>query len=176
MDLNSAFTFFQQYCSNKTAFVETGTGRGTSALAASLLCCCVATIEIRTNIYETACRRLKTGNNVSVWHGDSADLLPEMIQFCRAYSPDTWVFWLDAHWDGACPIIHELQAIKEAEIDNCTILVDDVRLFYGKSKSIKQFTVPAGRVIDFCKSNSWLIKTTTRTKKHLNDVWVIRHE
>ena len=176
MDFSSAFQFFSEYCGRNTAFVETGTGRGTSSLAASLICRCVATIEIRENIYKTAYSRLKGAGNLKIWCGDSATLLPEMIEFCRAYSPDSWVFWLDAHWEGACPIMHELKAIKEAKLQNCTILIDDVRLFYGSANAIKQFAVPAEMVIDFCGSNQWKIETTTRTKKHLNDVWVIKHE
>ena len=74
-------------------------------------------------------------NNVHIFMGNSGTILPKIIK--QIPTNKTITFWLDAHYSGGqtsffekkCPILDELNSIKEHIIKEHTILIDDMRLF-----------------------------------------------
>jgi hypothetical protein len=116
---------------NINTFVETGTFRGDSAAWAAQHFEQVYTIEAHAPLWEAAQNRYSSLSNITFIHGSSPErlriLLPKL---------DNALFWLDAHWcgktageDDECPLLAELEAIRERKIANPVILIDDARLF-----------------------------------------------
>lgn len=113
-----------------TYFVETGAfgGRGIQqALNDGFKE--VRSIEAVKNIYNAVVHKFRNDSRVKIWFGDSATQLWDMIKDIN--EPIT--FWLDAHvfpprTDGGknCPLIEELEQIKQHPIKTHTILIDDM--------------------------------------------------
>jgi len=113
-------------------FVETGTFRGDTAEWAASAFDRVITIEGSKNYYESAATRLSSLKNVEILCGDSRTVLTQVLGMVGS---EPTLFWLDAHWMpgsygevGECPIIEELNLIREMATDPI-ILIDDARLF-----------------------------------------------
>ena len=117
-------------------FVETGTFKGgmLAEVAADQTVQAIS-IELADHYYRNAQRRFAGYQNVTLLHGDSGRLLPEVVDKLQAPS----LFWLDGHYSrgltakGALetPIRAELQAIFSSTITGHVILIDDVRCFDG---------------------------------------------
>jgi hypothetical protein len=116
-------------------FVETGSYLGhTAGFMAPHVARCV-TIELDPALYQEASKRLADLQNVQALHGDSGDVLPEVLQTVDAPA----LFWLDAHYAGGrtakgsvdSPIEAELQAILAHPIKHHVIAIDDARAFVG---------------------------------------------
>ena len=115
-----------------STFVETGTHKGHTAAWASELYARVITIEGSELWFQKTSERLAPYSNVTMLHGHSAQVLPEVIT--RLTGPA--LFWLDAHWSGRqtagaedqCPLLGEIAAINTSAFDHF-ILIDDARLF-----------------------------------------------
>jgi hypothetical protein len=112
--------------------VETGTadGHGTALLAEAFDL--VTTIELSDRQYRLAATRLAATSGVTSLHGNSRELLPQLV---RADAPT--LYWLDGHWMGVdvgaeghpqCPLLDELEALRGGHPDDC-ILIDDARFF-----------------------------------------------
>ena len=102
------------------SFVETGTQFGKTAVWAASHFPCVHTIELCPKTFHEI-------QGVHTHLGNSKDILPEIIQ-----SVGDSVFWLDGHFPGAgrddqCPVLEELEILKNREGD--IIMIDDFRLF-----------------------------------------------
>jgi hypothetical protein len=114
-------------------FIETGTYLGGGVLLAQK---CgfkeIHSIEMSGYYYELMSSKLKHAN---LYLGDSCDILPTILS--KIDSPCT--FWLDGHTipgdsntssNGSgwihCPILKELEAIKNHSIKTHTILIDDL--------------------------------------------------
>ncbi len=115
-------------------FIETGTYKGQGVkLALKAGFDIVCSIEIDLKRYEENMLRFKDNKNVFLYHGDSSDVLKEILN--NIYEPCT--FWLDAHYDHdgstrgkeLTPIVKELDIIQEHSIRNHVILIDDLRDF-----------------------------------------------
>lgn len=130
-------------------FIETGTlyGEGVqNALSAGFTS--VYSIELSDHLYEDACRLFQSKPQVKILHGDSGELIKDILQEIDAEA----TFWLDGHYSGgttakgpeSTPILRELECIRTHRIKTHTILIDDVRLFGTKTfdyislKEIKQ--------------------------------------
>ena len=117
-----------------TTFVETGTFRGDTVARIGPMVPRLVSIELDDVLYERARNRFRSRPNVEILHGDSAELLPEVVRTLHGSA----VFWLDGHYSGGptalgtdtTPIFSELQAILTSEQSHVA-LVDDVRLFNG---------------------------------------------
>lgn len=116
------------------AGVESGTFEGDSALAIAAAVGSCTTIELADGLFEQAARRFAGDRRVTVLHGSSADLLPDV---CVSVSGPT-LFWLDGHYSGGvtagggseCPVLAELDAVAALpEVDQHIVFVDDARLF-----------------------------------------------
>lgn len=112
-------------CLNK-AFVETGTEYGYGVeVALELNFDIIKSVEMRDELYNKNVEKFETFSNVKLYHGKSKDKLSEMIEDINY--PCT--FWLDAHDRGSCPILKELEIIKNHPIKSHTILIDDMESF-----------------------------------------------
>lgn len=111
-------------------FIETGTFGGSGvqkALDAGFSE--VRSIECELGHYQYCLARFRDIQQVKLFHGDSSHDLWPLIQ--EIDEPAT--FWLDAHIfpprsDGGknCPLIEELEQIKQHPIKTHTILIDDM--------------------------------------------------
>ena len=102
-------------------FIETGTYHGDTvniALAHGFKR--IHTIELNVDLFAENVIRFKDRPEVKVWHGDSVDIIPEIVESLT--EPST--FWLDAHASGPlvggnygpCPLELELRAIFGKEV------------------------------------------------------------
>lgn len=120
----------------KNWFVETGTYQGDTP--ALLLHHCpnirIRTLELSTVFYNNCKDRFKDASKVEVFHRNSKYDLYETIRDID----EEITFWLDGHWSGVadvgcdpetmCPVLFELDQIKQHPIKSHTIMVDDIRL------------------------------------------------
>lgn len=125
---------FLKGISGANVFFETGTLVGETAAWAAEHFDAVETIEARVEIVVQASIKLRPLSNVTVFHGDSKDVLrrPGFTLLIPS------IFWLDAHWMGPgsntagddfeCPVMGELEAINSSSVEHI-VLVDDARLF-----------------------------------------------
>jgi hypothetical protein len=111
--------------------VETGTYFGGGARLLADLFESVVTIELSESLAARAALELADLPNVTVRHGDSREVLPEL-----AAADVPTLYWLDSHWSGGetagvgheCPLLGELAAIGAGTAEDA-VLVDDARLF-----------------------------------------------
>jgi SAM-dependent methyltransferase len=116
-------------------FVETGTFLGETAAALAPMAAKVVTIELSSELVDVARRHLARAKNVSVFHGDSALLLPSVL----ADLHEPALFWLDGHYSEGntargltdTPVREELAAILRHASGGHVILIDDARAFEG---------------------------------------------
>ena len=114
-------------------FIETGTylGEGIQIALDSRCFDYIYSIEIDTLRHITCRERFSIYDNVTLIKGDSGELLKLVLKHINV--PCT--FWLDAHFCGDdgefgpkwCPLVEELEAIKNHHIKNHTIIIDDYR-------------------------------------------------
>ena len=126
----------QHYAATSGArvFVETGTYYGFMLQACLGYFDRLASIELEPHFFRRAQKIFARHSNVTVLHGDSAELLPELLTLIRC----PCLFWLDAHYSGGLtgrantetPIIFELGAIFSHSRRH-TILIDDANSFDG---------------------------------------------
>jgi len=117
-------------------FIETGTHVGdTLAYVAHDKSIDCVSIELADNFYEAAQLRFASYANVTLLHGDSAVVLPQVVRNLQAPA----LFWLDGHYSGDTtargeldtPVSAELQTILDSPIEGHVILIDDARCFDG---------------------------------------------
>ena len=115
---------------HQNTFIETGTFRGDAIqLALDAGFKKIRSIEYDFALCAKARKRFRKNRNVSIFRGDSSVSLWRLIQDIN--EPVT--FWLDAHVcpariDGGknCPLIEELEQIKQHPVKNHIILIDDI--------------------------------------------------
>jgi hypothetical protein len=118
-------------------FVETGTYLGDMVSAAARMFAQVHSVELSEYYYRRACRRFAGIPNVSLHFGNSADVLPRVIENLSGPT----LFWLDAHYSGGItaragsdtPIVEELAAILGTPASGHVVLIDDARCFDGSA-------------------------------------------
>jgi tetratricopeptide (TPR) repeat protein len=115
-------------------FVETGTFIGNTTMEAAKVFQEVHTIELSRELFQKARYRFRNYNNIHLYHGDSAMILKDILPHIQGKP----VFWLEGHYRGGetafgnenTPIMKEIQLIRQHNIQNAVILVDDIRCFY----------------------------------------------
>ena len=118
---------------NISTFVETGTYLGLTTSRAAEIFEDVHTIELSRDLYLRAREMFAGRQNVSVHHGDSGELLVDLLP--SIHFPI--LFYLDGHYSEGetakgsqnTPILSELAAIAGAGKSGAVILIDDIRLF-----------------------------------------------
>lgn len=122
-----------QYKNN--TFIETGSQHG-YGIEVAIACGFekIYSIDIDPQCHHECSNKFKKEidkGQVELFIGDSAIMLQQILK--KVYSPVT--FWLDAHASAGiigiatCPVLYELDQIKEHHIKTHTILVDDRRMF-----------------------------------------------
>lgn len=125
--------YLKQYAVGNV-FIETGTYMGdTVRIAQDYGFDEIHSIELDTVLYNEAVKKFIDDKRVSIWHGDSADLVNTIIseRAIKLNRNDPITFWLDAHAsgplpggkNGPSPLIEELQSIVNL---NRTIVFDSV--------------------------------------------------
>jgi len=117
--------------------VETGTYRGGTMAALADDFDRVSSVELDDRLYEAAHRRFDGVANVEILHGDSGDLMPEIVEGLDAPT----LFWLDGHYSAGVtargveetPILRELDAVLGSGRRGDVVLVDDARCFTGEN-------------------------------------------
>ena len=117
---------------NVDTFVETGTYKGQTSHRMARIFKNVFTVEGSEFYFNAAVQNLVNDENVSITNSDSVSFL-EGSKW--NYKPA--IFWLDAHWCGTetagveneCPVIAEIRALKNIDLNKSAILIDDARLF-----------------------------------------------
>jgi len=117
-------------------FVETGTYMGDTTYAMRNVCTDTYSIEVDRTLYEKAVQRFKPYSHIHIMHGDSGDMLPDILKNIH----ERTFFWLDGHYSAGVtgkgalntPIIKELETITQHEVKDHIILIDDARCFTGK--------------------------------------------
>jgi hypothetical protein len=113
--------------------VETGTYFGDMLQAVRGAFSRLYSVEVDARLYERAVRRFRDDSSVTIVHGDSADVLPQLLNSIN----EPALFWLDAHYSGgitakgksATPVLRELTAIIARDKPAHVILVDDAQCF-----------------------------------------------
>jgi hypothetical protein len=117
-------------------FIETGTYLGDTIANVSYdKSVQVINIELPDVYYQMAQKRFLNYSNVTLLHGDSAKLIPQVITDLK----EPALFWLDGHYSGGLtaksdletPVSEELQAILNSPVRSHVILIDDIRCFDG---------------------------------------------
>ena len=121
--------------------IETGTASGESARLAATMFMQVYTIEV----IEERAEIKDAPHNIYFLRGDSAELLPHVIEDIKKFKEDKEhqyvLFYLDAHYSGdtpnesgypECPLLDEIRAVATYG-DDAIIIIDDARLFFGQT-------------------------------------------
>jgi hypothetical protein len=115
--------------------IETGTYLGFMVEAMQKHFRKIVSIELDPILCQNAVRKFRKCQHVSIHQGDSAKLLPQVL---NSIGVSSCLFWLDGHYsggstakaEGETPILAELQAIFRYA--KCSvILIDDARCFTG---------------------------------------------
>jgi hypothetical protein len=94
----------------------------------------VFSVELEINLFNGARKRFETTSGVSIFQGDSAAVLKEIIKDLN----EPAVFWLDAQYPGGkaakgakkFPIIEEIEFIFKNNRFSHILLIDNARSFY----------------------------------------------
>jgi len=127
-------------------FFETGTWNGGTTLNAVPYFKSVYTVELHEKIFNSKKKKFSQFKNIYAYNGKSANTIKRVAPTINGRI----LFWLDAHFSGEgtaltfndpsaakaiTPIREELAAIQEANIQDCIILIDDIRGFGTKIKN-----------------------------------------
>jgi len=130
-----------------TILVETGTYTGETAWAVRHEFDRIETVELEPSLARLARIRFGRTPSVHVHEGDSASVLPEILESLDRPA----LFWLDAHpctdrsaTDAPVPLVAELAAIAAHRVDGHVVLVDDLRLMGSEGFPAVEQLTPAG--------------------------------
>lgn len=118
----------------------------------------IYSLELSPVFYNNCKEKFKNIDNITIFHANSKTDLYNIIKFID--KPIT--FWLDSHWSGVenigydsecyCPILFELEQIKQHNIKTHTIMIDDMRLMTGVKNDMPfnngSFTVTKENIIE----------------------------
>lgn len=112
--------------------VETGTFRGDMVAACAGSFERVVSVELSQELYDAARQRFEGVTNVELFQGDSANVLPGVLETLD----EPALFWLDAHYsfagdamgDKITPIMSEVETILSHPLPH-RILIDDANSF-----------------------------------------------
>jgi len=111
--------------------VETGTYKADTVRSLRRQFRLIYSIELDERLHMEARRRCRGQRNAVLVHGDSGQVLREVLSKLR----EPAMFWLDAHYSGGAtagssqdnPLLTEVQSILQHGIGGHAVLVDDYR-------------------------------------------------
>lgn len=137
-------------------FVETGTDKGDTIYKVSdhfndkLK---IISLELSDVFFNICKKRFETKTNIFLHKANSKYDLYDIIKNvdCKI------TFWLDSHWSGTpnvgcdditvCPILYELEQIKQHDINTHTIMIDDIRLMNNSADKYIGFPVTLQQIL-----------------------------
>jgi hypothetical protein len=142
--LKRQIVHFYQKEFNAKILVETGTYYGDMIWSQRKVFDTLYSIELSETLHKKAIKRFKKEPNIYLFHGDSGNVLPEILK--KLDQPA--IFWLDGHYSGGetargekdCPIIAELTHIFSSKF-NHILLIDDARCFVNEGDLIDYPTI-----------------------------------
>ena len=168
----------KKYNLQKSLWIETGTYYGDTTKILSDIAEKVISIESDKRLYDLAIKKFENSKKVNVINGESQNLLEDIL---KNESYKNLCLFLDAH---TCldhitnklisknetletPIIIELNIIENyiKKFNNVNILIDDIRLFDGKTKNYPHIN----EIVDWARKNnsSWFIE---------HDIFIINYK
>jgi hypothetical protein len=113
--------------------VETGTYKADTVRALRDHFETIYSIELFPELYQKAAYRCRKQANAVVLQGDSAEVLPSVLEQLKRPA----LFWLDAHYSGTgtgmgdvlAPIVRELELVLQHDVRGHVVLIDDARDF-----------------------------------------------
>jgi hypothetical protein len=119
-----------------STLIETGTNLGEMLEGTRGVFARIVSVELDDLPWARARHRFAAQAHIETLHGDSAVLLPQVLDERR----EPCLFWLDAHYSGGftgrgardTPIARELEAILEHLEQNHVVLIDVARCFTGQ--------------------------------------------
>lgn len=120
-------------------FIETGTYQGDTIeiIKNSKKYKNIYSVELSDVFYYNCVTRFINDNNIKIFKGNSRYDLIKIIHNINS----NITFWLDGHWSGVanvgcdkdllCPVLYELDQIKNHHLKTHTIIIDDIRLMDG---------------------------------------------
>jgi hypothetical protein len=113
----------------------------------------IYSLELSDVFFERCKKRFENNSNIYLHKANSKYELYNIIK--EIYSPIT--FWLDSHWSGCpdvgcdiitvCPILEELEQIKQHFIKTHTIIIDDIRLMNNSLDRYVGFPVTLDEIL-----------------------------
>jgi len=176
-------------------FVETGTFKGDTIYEVNNNNICrpskIISIELSDVFFAECKKRFEDNSNITIFKGNSKYDLYNVIKDI----PDKITFWLDSHWSGTtdvgcdpvtvCPVLEELDQIKNHTLNTHTIMIDDIRLMNDSNSKEQGFPVNKDQIIaklyeinpnykikyvdDFTAKNDVLV-AYIETKNNLTDI------
>ena len=162
----------------KSLWIETGTYYGDTTKILSDIAEKVISIESDKRLYDLAIKKFENSKKINVINGESQNLLQDIL---KNESYKNLCLFLDAH---TCldhitnklisknetletPIMIELNIIESyiKKFNNVNILIDDIRLFDGKTQNYPNIN----EIVDWARKNnsSWFIE---------HDIFIINHK
>jgi hypothetical protein len=135
-------------------FVETGTFQGeTLNIIAQSNVSKIISLEL-SDVFVNSCRkRFENNPNIFIYKGNSKYDLYDKIKDIDSKI----TFWLDSHWSGTpdvgcdpvtiCPVLEELDQIKQHSIKTHTIMIDDIRLMNNSDNKYEGFPVKIDQIL-----------------------------
>ena len=120
-------------------FIETGTFLGDMVASVTSYFDRIYSIELSEDLFDRAVKQFAGYNHVTILHGDSFQVLPEILRHIDA----PCLFWLGGHYSSGntekqkreAAVLEELKLIFNHPIKNHATLIDDAHLFAGKYDS-----------------------------------------
>ena len=168
----------KKYNLQKSLWIETGTYYGDTTKILSDIAEKVISIELDKRLYDLAIKKFENSKKINVINGESQNLLQDIL---KNESYKNLCLFLDAH---TCldhitnklisknetletPIMIELNIIESyiKKFNNVNILIDDIRLFDGKTKNYPNIN----EIVDWARKNnsSWFIE---------HDIFIINYK
>lgn len=139
-------------------FLETGTFQGDTIYRVANNNICnpqkIISLEMSDIFFNNCVKRFKDNSNIFLHLANSKYDLYDIIKNIDSHI----TFWLDGHWSATpnvgcdaetiCPILEELQQIKQHNIKTHTIMIDDIRLMNLNENKFNGFPVSIKQIID----------------------------
>jgi len=118
-------------------FIESGTFYGQMIDGVKKNFDKLMSVELDFTLYEYNKKKFSKYPKIKIFQGDSEMQMGKMIQLIEGRA----LFWLDGHYSGIgtakgnkeCPILAELNAVKQHNRNDHCILIDDARCFNGEN-------------------------------------------